>query len=252
MDWKHGFVHAAAVAELTLGVWAAHAQSAPQAPPASADDALHAMSDAAGVVFTGTVTAVRRPQLPDASPARVVEIDFAVTDSIRGVSGPNYTLREWAGLWAANDQPLRLGQRYLMLLHAPNAAGLSSPVGGADGAIPVRGVGPVATPEGAVARANGMAGAAFLGAATAVSTEVVDLGWVATHAAVPVVYAAVHDVGANPILVHASARGVASPEPSASGAPGIPGAVQQEVRATPYSAVAQNLRMWEAARVASR
>ena len=69
----------------------------------------------------------------------VVEIEFAVEDAVRGVSGGTYTLREWAGLWPAGDEPFRVGQRYLMLLHAPGAAGLSSPVGGMDGAIPIRG-----------------------------------------------------------------------------------------------------------------
>jgi hypothetical protein len=48
-------------------------------------------------------------------------------------------LREWAGLAPAQDLPFRVGQRFLMLLHAPSAAGFSSPVGGTDGAIPIRG-----------------------------------------------------------------------------------------------------------------
>jgi hypothetical protein len=47
-------------------------------------------------------------------------------------------LREWSGLWVADNQRYRVGQRLLMLLHAPGAAGMSSPVGGLDGAIPIR------------------------------------------------------------------------------------------------------------------
>ena len=42
------------------------------------------------------------------------------------------------GLWAGDNQRYRVGQRLLMLLHAPSAAGMSSPVGGLDGAIPIR------------------------------------------------------------------------------------------------------------------
>ncbi len=49
-----------------------------------------------------------------------------------------YILREWAGLWAAGSQRYRVGQRLLMMLHAPSMGGMSSPVGGLDGAIPIR------------------------------------------------------------------------------------------------------------------
>src|ERR1700721_169838 len=47
----------------------------------------------------------------------------------RGVSaGEPFVLREWAGLWAGGVERYRVGQRLLMLLHAPDAMGLSSPV----------------------------------------------------------------------------------------------------------------------------
>lgn len=100
---------------------------------------LHALSRQAGVIFAGQVIAIRHN---DAATG-VVEIDFAVEDAVRGVNGGTYTLREWAGLWSAANQPFRVGERYLMLLHAPGSAGLSSPVGGSDGAIPIRGGGMV-------------------------------------------------------------------------------------------------------------
>jgi hypothetical protein len=58
-----------------------------------------------------------------------------------------------------------VGQRYLMLLHAPGVAGLSSPVGGMDGAIPIRGdIGP---------QADG---------------RTVDLRWIAATITRPIVY----------------------------------------------------------------
>jgi hypothetical protein len=109
----------------------------PAVSPAT-EAALHDMARLAGVIFTGEVVAVRRHDASDSSTG-VVEIEFAVDDAVRGVRGGSYTLREWAGLWNAGDEPFRAGQRYLMLLHAPGASGLSSPVDGVDGAIPIRG-----------------------------------------------------------------------------------------------------------------
>lgn len=113
-------------------------------PPAT-QDALHAMSRRAGVIFAGQVVAVRLHE-GTAGATGVIEIDFAVEDAVRGVGGATYTLREWAGLAPSSEQPFRVGQRFLMLLHPPGAAGLSSPVGGADGAIPIRASGVAPTP----------------------------------------------------------------------------------------------------------
>jgi hypothetical protein len=85
------------------------------------------------VIFAGQVLAVRRPG------NGVVEVEFRVDQAILGCStGTTYTLREWDGLWVVNNQRYRVGQRLLMLLHAPGPAGMSSPVGGLDGAIPIR------------------------------------------------------------------------------------------------------------------
>jgi hypothetical protein len=118
-----------AVVLVVLGAVCGHTQTIPAVPDSTAD-ALRAMSQMATVIFSGQVVAIRRLE-------SVVEIDFAIEDAVRGTRGGVYTLREWAGLWAAGNEPLRVGQRYLMLLHAPGAAGLSSPVGGTDGAIPI-------------------------------------------------------------------------------------------------------------------
>jgi hypothetical protein len=95
-------------------------------------DVLHQLSDKADVIFAGQVVAIRRPN------DGVVEVEFRVDEAVRGcVAGQPYILREWAGLWAGS-QRYRVGQRLLMLLHAPSATGMSSPVGGLDGAIPIR------------------------------------------------------------------------------------------------------------------
>jgi hypothetical protein len=58
---------------------------------------------------------------------------------VRGVAaGQVYVVRAGAGLW--RDAPrFQVGQRRLMLLHAQAPGGMSSPVDGLDGAIPVGG-----------------------------------------------------------------------------------------------------------------
>jgi len=196
MVWRCAVRTACAVA-LALGVQAAFAQALPQ----SSDEALHAMEQSAGVIFAGQVIAVRR-QVGNDGAAGVVEIEFAVDDAVRGVSGGSYTLREWAGLWPAGDEPFRVGQRYLMLLHAPSAAGLSSPVGGTDGAIPIRGGG-AAISGSAAAK---VAGAQGIGAGntTEVDGAVVDMRWVQTRVERPLTYRA--ESVARPIFAPSGVR----------------------------------------------
>jgi hypothetical protein len=118
---------------MALATGTAQAQTS---EPQTIDDALHGLSQQAAVIFGGQVVAVRRIEGVNGA-AGVVETDFAVEDSIRGISGATYMLRQWAGLWPGGVAPFRLGQRYLMFLHAPGPSGLSSPVGGMDGAIPI-------------------------------------------------------------------------------------------------------------------
>jgi hypothetical protein len=133
---------------------------APEQPaygvPATADALLEQMSLAAGVIFAGQVTAVRRPigftgSGQDAAEG-IVEIDLRVGQSLRGpVAGSTYTLREWSGLWsglgASNSQRYRPGERLLLFLYAPDAHGLSAPVHGPEGAIPLRGSGVAPGPD---------------------------------------------------------------------------------------------------------
>lgn len=113
-----------------------HAQDTAPVPQ-TVEQALHQMSDLAGIIFLGEVVAVRHPDLEHAATG-ITEVDFRIDQAVRGcTSGSTYTLREWAGLWQGGDERYRPGQRLLMMLHSPNAAGLSSPVGGMDGALPV-------------------------------------------------------------------------------------------------------------------
>jgi hypothetical protein len=155
---------------LIAGLFAAPAgfgQSSLPTPPATVEDALHAMSDAAGVIFAGQVVRVLRIGGEPGS-LGTVQVDFQVENAIRGcVSGQSVTLREWAGLWGAAEVRYRVGQRMLMLLRIPGAAGLSSPVGGMDGAIPIRGV------------VSQLVSGSTAGSASLVpATEMVDLRWV--------------------------------------------------------------------------
>ncbi|MGF7179270.1 hypothetical protein [Tunturiibacter psychrotolerans] len=120
-------------------------QASTSAGSQTVTDVLHQMSDRADVIFMGQVLTVHLPE--GGSPASgIVEIQFRVDEAIRGCQTGPYVLHEWGGLWAGGNGRYRVGQRLLMLLHAPGAGGLSSPVGGLDGAIPIRQSGIVASP----------------------------------------------------------------------------------------------------------
>jgi hypothetical protein len=132
------------------------AQDAPAASlpmPRTVEDVLHGMSDQADVIFLGEVIVVRAHE-DEGVASGCVEVDFRVDRAIRGVSGDTYTLREWAGLWSGNARRYQPGERLLMLLHAPGISGLSSPVDGTDGAIPIRGGTAVAVLDNAAAASS--------------------------------------------------------------------------------------------------
>jgi hypothetical protein len=152
--------------------------------------ALHQMSDKAGVIFVGRVSEVRRLASANVA-AGVVETKFEVEQAVRGCTAGSYVLREWVGLWEGDNQRYRAGQRLLMLLHAPNAAGLSSPVDGMDGAIPV-------------VRGGGI----LLGANSSahVASPAVDLRWVGTKVRHPVSYASASSAAAASQPAHAAAQ----------------------------------------------
>jgi hypothetical protein len=132
-----------------------------QANSQTVTDVLHQMSDRADVIFAGQVLAVRRPDAGSTA-SGVVEVDFRVDQAIRScTTGTIYTLREWGGLWEGGSQRYRVGQRLLMLLHAPSAGGMSSPVDGLDGAIPIR-QGSTATPLGTTSTTSAPPSAPFV------------------------------------------------------------------------------------------
>ena len=103
------------------------------APAVTLEDALHRLYEQAEVVFTGEVLSIDRQ-------ADGVVVRWEVNDAVRGTdTGAVYTLREWPGLWASGEPRYTVGQRALVLLHRPSAAGYTSAVGGSDGIIPLRG-----------------------------------------------------------------------------------------------------------------
>jgi hypothetical protein len=99
-------------------------------PDASLGDVLRDLSSRSGVVFVGDVASIARE-------GGFVDVVFDVMQPLRGSIGSTYTMREWAGLWAAGQQRYGLGQRGIFFLHTPNAAGLSTPVDGMDGFVPL-------------------------------------------------------------------------------------------------------------------
>jgi hypothetical protein len=194
-----------------------------QSLPQTTEEALHDMAQLAAVIFAGQVVAVHRHAAAGGS-AGVVDIEFAVQDAVLGVSGGSYTLREWAGLWPADDEPFRVGRQYLMLLHSPGAAGLSSPIGGMDGAIPIRGGG-----------------------------QTVDLSWVGTRVVTPTAYqqVALGKPIMRPMPVHADSGGAASEDAvglqSAGNLPASSGS-----QSAAYATVLSMLRGWEKSDHAAR
>ena len=99
-------------------------------PPASVEGVLRSLASRAAVVFVGQVESIK----PNGG---VMEIIFRVQQAVIGEVGETYTLREWSGRWAGGQQHYRLGQRSMIFLYAPSAAGLSSPVDGMTGVVPL-------------------------------------------------------------------------------------------------------------------
>ena len=64
---------------------------------------------AAAVIFTGQVVGVRRHDARNGATG-TVEIEFAVEDAVRGVSGAPTRCASGQGMWPTGDQPFRVGQ----------------------------------------------------------------------------------------------------------------------------------------------
>ncbi len=100
---------------------------------AATADVLRGLGARASVIFAGRVLEISRNDA-----AGYVDIVFRVEEPVRGCRpGANYVLREWAGLWLESEARYVQGERLLMLLAARGPSGMSAPVGGAAGAIPL-------------------------------------------------------------------------------------------------------------------
>ena len=147
----------------------------------AASTVLLQMASHAGVIFSGEVVSVEHG-------GGFVDVRFRIDEAVRGCAQggtkkSTYVLREWGGLWTGRPDRYRTGQRYLMVLTARGPAGMSSPVGGTDGAIPL-----IATGTAPIADAAGVAPPDMGVGSPALA---VDLRWIEARAVRPVALGAV-------------------------------------------------------------
>ena len=135
--------------------------------PANAQSALVTMVANAAVIFAGHVLSI-------APGNGFVDVTFRIDEPVRGGSKLGvYVLREWAGLWSGTPDRYHVGERLLMLLTARGASGMSAPVGGDEGIVPIlpNAVEPLADTHGNAPAEDGSL-------ATDVTGMTADLRWV--------------------------------------------------------------------------
>lgn len=105
----------------------------PTRPPSPVTVGFPTVTRGAGIIFSGTVTAIARHPATRASTVETVAITFHVESAIRGTTpGENLTISQWIGLWSGG-QRYRVGERVLLFLYPPSKLGLTSTVAGAIG-----------------------------------------------------------------------------------------------------------------------
>jgi len=88
------------------------------------------MVKAAGVIFSGRVTAISHRPATSAHAVETVSITFHVEQAIRGATpGDNLTILQWMGVWSSG-QRYRVGESVLLFLYPTSNLGLTSCVGG--------------------------------------------------------------------------------------------------------------------------
>ena len=113
---------------------------------AASGDTLQRLSRHAGFIFRGRVLSVERGT-PARGTVTAVQVTFEVLEGIRGVrTGERLTIQEWAGLWAGGRPRYRVGQEMLLFLYPRSRLGLTSPVGGDAGVLPIDAQGQVLAP----------------------------------------------------------------------------------------------------------
>lgn len=102
-------------------------------PPARGTAFSSRIVSAAGIIFSGRVTSVRRAESSAGITAAPTVITFQVDQGIRGTAtGQVLTIREWAGLWDRGER-YRVGESVFLCLYPPSRLGLTSPVSGGSG-----------------------------------------------------------------------------------------------------------------------
>ena len=128
---------------------------------------LAGMVARAGVIFAGRVLEIAWNQ-------GHVDVTFRVDEPVRGCNKQGvYVLREWTGLWNGEPARYRVGQRLLLLLTARGPSGMSAPVGGDEGIIPI-----AASAVEPLADAKGVAPAEDGSVAGDITGMTADLRWV--------------------------------------------------------------------------
>jgi hypothetical protein len=102
----------------------------PQQSPISSQaiDFTH-LTRTAGIIFSGTVSSIKAtPSTPNDAIATVM-VTFHVEKAMRGaISGQNFTLHQWMGLWS-EGQRYQVGEHVLLFLYPPSRLGLTSVIG---------------------------------------------------------------------------------------------------------------------------
>jgi hypothetical protein len=105
-----------------------------RAPSPIAPISLPHMIHTSGAIFAGTVTTIKCSPVSNRNHVATVAVTFHVDRGIRGtVSGQDFTLRQWIGLWNGGQQRYRRGEKVLLFLYPPSKLGLTSWVGGSLG-----------------------------------------------------------------------------------------------------------------------
>lgn len=118
---------------------------AAEAPPLHAQRTVSGRQDASlqqlvrnsGYIFQGTVLSMRRTAPKGPHEVASIAVTFQVDKAVLGArTGQKLTIYEWAGLWTSTDR-YRVGEQVVLFLYRPSRLGLTSPVGGTLGRLPI-------------------------------------------------------------------------------------------------------------------
>jgi hypothetical protein len=111
-------------------------RATPQSLSSPAAPDLRDVVRRSGTIFAGTVTAIELNRAP--SSVATVHITFHVDQIMQGSAlvGTSLSINEWAGLWSAGPH-YRIGERLVLFLYPTSKLGLTSPVAGEWGRLPV-------------------------------------------------------------------------------------------------------------------